>query len=408
MNPDSLAGQHVLHRAPLVAPMDGPPIEDGAVLCRQGVIIQVGKFVTLRPAADFIVDHEACVITPALVNGHTHLELSHLAGMCQAVDTPFRDITCWISSLLHRRESESVTRQEIRAAAEAALAELFRAGTLLVADIGNGMESAIQSPTDGMEVHYHLELLGLSGASVQAGRDRLAGLKPETICTAHAPYSTAPELIRLLKRRGAAQGHLFTIHVAESAEEILFLRTGGGPFRNFLESRGAWDGSFAPPAVGAVEYLERLGVLDSRTLCVHCVHISEAEIDLLAARQAKVCLCPGSNGTLGTGSAPLGKLLAAGILPALGTDSLASNCRLDLWQEMEFLRKDHPAVDPERIFAMATVGGAAALGAWPRLGSISPGKSSRMLAVRWESCNSVQVFDYLTTLKDKAEITWLN
>jgi aminodeoxyfutalosine deaminase len=399
----------VLHRAPLVMPMDRPPIEDGGVLCRNGVILEAGHFAALRAAADLVIDHVDCVIIPALVNAHTHLELSHLAGLGQAAaEAPFEDIIGWIAALLRRRETDPVTHREMRTAAHASVADLHRTGTLLVADIGNGPASLAPQQEGGIEVHFLLELLGLSRAAVRAGYNRLAQLDPATICTAHAPYSTAPELIRVLKERGVARGDLFSIHVAESTQEIELLMTGGGPFRMFLEERGVWDGSFVPPATGAVEYLDRLGVLDSRTLCVHSVHITDAEIQLLAARQAKVCLCPGSNRTLRTGRAPVGKLLAAGILPALGTDSLASNQRLDLWREMQLLREDHPAIDPERIFAMATSGGAAAVGAGDRLGSLSPGKSSRMLAVHSEIFTTAGIFDYLTNFDHKAQITWLN
>ena len=83
-----------------------------------------------------------------------------------------------------------------------------------------------------------------------------------------------------------------------------------------------------------MEYLDSLGVLDSNTLCVHAVHVSKAEIVTLAEKKVRVCLCPGSNRFLGVGKAPVTEFLAHGILPALGTDSRASNTRLSMWREM--------------------------------------------------------------------------
>jgi aminodeoxyfutalosine deaminase len=398
----------VLHRAPLVVPVAGPPIEDGGVLCRDGVILDLGRFAGLRASTDVVVDHEGCVITPALINGHTHLELSHLAGLGQTTAAaPGGGFTAWIAALLHERERSAACTTDIEAAARTAVADLRKTGTILAADIGNQPETLVSENDCGVEVCFHRELLGLSRAAVREARKLLAIAEPAAVCTAHAPHSTAAELIITLKRRGAVRGQLFSLHVAESAEEIEFLRAGSGPFRTFLEGRGSWDGSFTPPASGAVEYLDKLGVLDSRTLCVHCVHLSKPEIAILAARQANICLCPGSNRTLGVGKAPVAGMLAAGLLPALGTDSLASNPCLDLWREMRLLREDHPAIHPEKIFAMATSGGAVALAAGHRLGSLGPGKSARMLAVRAEVFTPVEIFDYLTTRGRQAETFWI-
>ncbi len=114
-------------------------------------------------------------------------------------------------------------------------------------------------------------------------------------CTPHAPYSTTPALLQAIKKQADQQGHIFSIHVAESKQEVDFLQFGTGVFREFLLERGAWDGSFTIPGKGSVQYLESLGVIDSNTLCVHGVHVNPAEIEILAKKKAKVCLCPGSN-----------------------------------------------------------------------------------------------------------------
>ncbi|MDA8163874.1 MAG: amidohydrolase family protein, partial [Desulfobacteraceae bacterium] len=388
-------------------PMAGPPIIDGGVLWADGRIVAVGPFAGLRVEGGRVVEHEGCALIPALVNAHAHLELSHLAPLGrEAAVTPFPGMAEWITALLHRRETVPASDEEIAAQARAALDDLRRTGTILVADTGNRPESVHLGRDGGMDALFFLEFLGLSRAAAEAGLKRLAAVEAGTACTAHAPYSTAPGLIRGLKQRAAAAGRLFPIHVAESADEIEFLRTGGGPLRRFLESRGAWDGSFAPPGCGAVDDLHRLGVLDGRTLCVHAVHLSSGEIDTLASRQAKVCLCPGSNRTLGVGKAPVAKLLAAGIRPALGTDSLASNPRLDLWEEMRLLREDHPEVAPEEVFAMATANGAAALGCAGRLGSLAPGRDARLLAVRCPVPPD-DIFEFLTTAGPEAEVRWV-
>ena len=101
----------------------------------------------------------------------------------------------------------------------------------------------------------------------------------------------------------------------------------------------------------------------------------------MAGTGVKVCLCPGSNRFLGVGSAPVERYLAQGILPALGTDSLASNPELSLWREMRLLAEASDAPDPSVIFAMATLGGAQALHLDAHLGSLEPGKEADVLAV---------------------------
>ena len=101
----------------------------------------------------------------------------------------------------------------------------------------------------------------------------------------------------------------------------------------------------------------------------------------MAAMQAKVCLCPGSNQFLAVGTAPVQGYLKYGILPALGTDSIASNPVLSLWREMSLLAQIKDAPNPALIFAMATMGGAQALGFAHCLGSLETGKNAEILCI---------------------------
>ncbi|MCI5164238.1 MAG: hypothetical protein D3917_19945 [Candidatus Electrothrix sp. AX5] len=191
------------------------------------------------------------------------------------------------------------------------------------------------------------------------------------------PYSTHLDLLRALKNRTTRLGQIFSIHVAESTAEHDMISQGTGEMREFLEQRGFWESSFQPTgsdSKGPVSYLHQHGLLDSRTLCVHCLHVTDQEMDLLAKTKAKICLCPGSNRYLGVGTAPVEKYLRKGILPALGTDSLTSNPELSIWREMRLLAEEHPTVDPADILRMATLGGAEALGLDRQLGSLETGK----------------------------------
>jgi len=357
-----------------------------------------------------VVDCEDAIFMPPLVNGHVHLELSHLDGADEAVEH-HGDLPAWIGTLIADRAHAPASAAEIIRAGKRALDHMHASGTGLVADIGNWPASSAIGHKGRIGVCFFLELLGMSEAATQQAlavldREEARGVH----CTVHAPYSCSSMLIRKVKERARQQQRPMPLHVAESAAEIEFLRTGTGGFRDLLISRGVWDSSFVPVGDhrrGAVDYLHGLGVLDSRTLCVHAVHVSKEEIALLAAKQAKVCLCPGSNRFLGVGRAPVAEMLAAGILPALGTDSLASNHELNLWQEMKILRAEHPGLPAAAVFAMATRGGADALGYGNVTGVLRPGVQGSFLAVQRPGLNRSEVFEYLTTVGRRAQPVWL-
>jgi len=400
----------------LSRPGEGPDahflIEDGGVCVAGDRILAVGRFDDLRQhhGAAEVVDYEASILTPSLVNAHVHLELSHLAGVGDTVDHN-GDLPAWITELLAGRERCPASEAEIIRAGKLALDDLYASGTGLLADIGNQPVSSVIGSGAEARVSFFLELLGMSK---KASQEAMAVLNREEgrdrSCTVHAPYSCHADLIRTVKKQTMQQQRIFTLHVAESAAEIEFLRYGTGGFREFLTARGVWDGSFVPLADqnrGAVHYLDGLGVLDSGTLCVHAVHISKQEITLLAEKRAKVCICPGSNRYLGVGRAPVADMLVNGILPALGTDSLASNRELNLWQEMKTLRADHPGIRPSLIFAMATRGGAEALGYGDRLGMLRPGTLASLLAVQCPGIKRSEVFEYLTTIGCQAQPIWV-
>jgi len=389
-----------------VVPVSSPVITDGALITEQGKVVAVGRYADLKEADAELVDYEGHVIVPSLVNGHAHLELSHLAALGREPNTQPGDMPAWISRLLVARAAAT----DPEAAADAArytLARLYAGGCGAAIDIGNLPESRALGDGFKTRISFHLELLGLARKSQETAINRLDTLPPDLCCTGHALYSTGLRLLQTLKERARRANCLFPLHVAESADEVELLRVGHGRFRDFLVERGAWDDSFTPPGVGAVAYLDRLGGLDEQTLCVHAVQVTAEEIALLAERGAKVCLCPGSNRNMGVGKAPVAAMLAHGILPCLGTDSLASNPNLSLWQEMAILREDQPAIAPAEVLAMATQNGARILGLEAELGVIAPAVSSSLLAVECAATTNDEVVEYLTSAGAAIRLEWI-
>jgi cytosine/adenosine deaminase-related metal-dependent hydrolase len=109
------------------------------------------------------------------------------------------------------------------------------------------------------------------------------------------------------------------------------------------------------------------------------VKVSDAEIELLRDSGSSVCLCPRSNLFIGNGLPPVNRLLQAHISCALGTDSLASNTDLNLFEEMNVLM-EHCSISPDIALAMATLHGARNLGVGTHYGSLEKGK--KWLAIR--------------------------
>ncbi|MCA1765544.1 MAG: amidohydrolase family protein, partial [Desulfobulbaceae bacterium] len=164
--------------------------------------------------------------------------------------------------------------------------------------------------------------------------------------------------------------------------------------------RSAWDDTFVSPGLSPIAYLDRLGVLDERTLCVHCVQCDEDDLEVVAARHSAICVCPGSNRYLEVGSAPVPQMLAKGIRVVLGTDSPASNPHLSLWQEMRVLHEEHPGIAPAEIIRMAGRNGAELMGISDEIGSLEPGRSASFLAVSGdppEKANPEAILEWLVS-----------
>jgi len=403
----------MIYCAPWLLPITSPAIRDGAVVVENGRIEAIGPADKIRiafPSREEI----ACrgVLMPALINTHIHLELSHLENIERP---PSQGHICkWIDALISSRSENVRNADEKLQFRRKVLSAQRHFGVVLVGDIGNEPYLPDNKEDRLPLIHHFQEFLAPTKIALDAAKAAIADLPDTVSATAHACYSTLPELISLLKKRAQRLDRVFPIHIAESAEEIEFISKHSGPFRDFLEKRGAWTDGFSSTKIekaGVVVYLQEIGILDERTLCVHCVHITENDVRLLLQQGSHVCLCPGSNRFLRVGKAPLEMMLRCGLLPAIGTDSCASNDRLDLWAEMKILREEHPEVKPRTILTMATHGGAVALNCEEDFGSLGVGKKSILLMVDSEEIRETDsesnLYDILTRNGRPDVIEWI-
>lgn len=195
--------------------------------------------------------------------------------------------------------------------------------------------------------------------------------------------------------------------MAESDEEVDFLHSAAGPMARQLYPYVRWEHHVQPARnMRPLECLQQAGGLRPRTLLVHAVHINKTEVDQIAASGASVVLCPRSNARLDCGKAPAAEYLRHNVPLALGTDSLASNSSLSIWDEMAFaLQWFAGALSPEKLLHMATQGGAAALQI-SDAGSLSPGKRATFQVITPSTLpDRPELFNFLCNSRRGREIS---
>jgi 5-methylthioadenosine/S-adenosylhomocysteine deaminase len=377
-----------------VLPVEGPPIQDGAVAIEGSRIAAVGPAGELGAGTRY----EGCVILPGLVNAHTHVEYAVYGGFGDGL----ADFSAWISRHIERKHR--IGFDEYAAIARLGVAESLRSGVTTIGDCSYSGAAAIACAELGMRAIVYLEVFGgdvdralgkIEHMRAEAGgafSDRvLPGVSP------HAPYTTSIDVYAAC----AALGLPLATHLSESPSEVEYLLSGSGAwssFRQFL---------IEPPGATGPQLLAEHGLLGPNLLAAHCVRVDAYEIRLLAESATGVAHCPRSNAALGCGVAPLRELLDAGTRVGLGTDSPASAPSLDAFEELRAAlltaraRAERPdALTPREALELATLGSARALGLDAEIGSLVPGKRADLAIldlsdsgyVPWEDPAAAVVF----------------
>ena len=387
--------------------MSGPPISNGWVSVDAGVITGIGD----TPAAGGH-DLGRAAVMPALVNAHTHLELSYLHNAIPRADR-FVD---WIRGVMAARKRYPDPKDPaILGAARKGIADAKAAGTGLFGDISNTFVTIGLLREAGMPAQLFHELIGFNAPSptsrVQntreaidaAGSDAMVRVGP----AAHAPYSVAPDLFVAIRQD--LDGHpdaVSSVHLSESPEEVELITRGTGGWRDLLEEIGVWTDDWEVPGVSPVEYLAGLGFLDRRVLAVHGVQCSGDDLARLRSLGVTLVSCPRSNEYVGVGAPPIEAFYAMGVSVAFGTDSLASAPDLNMFAELQAARRLAPKVPARHLLESATLCGARALGFGNVFGSIEKGKRASLIAVDVPE-RVTDVEEYLLTGIQPEAITWL-
>jgi len=355
---------------------DGP-VMDGAVAISGGCIHRVGAASDIAdwPEPAQRLDGEGMLLLPGMVNTHTHGAMSIFRGAADDLD-----LDKWLNKHIFPAEARFAGRETVYWGTLLSCAEMLKAGVTTFCD-GYFFEDAAAEAANraGLRAVMGQGIIDFPSPdspdpsrALETARQFLdrwkdhPKVKASVFC--HAPYTCSPETLVKSHALARERNALFQIHLAESPGEAEQIR---GRY-------GLTPG----------RHLHRLGVLGPGTLAVHCVHLDDEEMDLLASSGTGVSHTPESNMKLASGVAPVPEMLRRGIAVGLGTDGPASNNDQDLFGEMRsaaLLHKVH-CMDPTVMNAsvvldMATRGGARALGMEGEIGAIAPGLRADLVLV---------------------------
>ncbi len=399
-------------RAAWVLPISAPPIENGEVL------IENGQIVAVRPAASppdpQCRDLGDAILMPGLVNVHTHLDYTVMRGLLEDIE-----FFSWIRELTARKAA--LDWYDWMASAHFGAAEALSGGITTIGDCTDsgaalhganalGLGGIVYQEVFGIDESQSVSsIMAMLAAKVESLRASAEGSRLEVGISPHAPYTVRRELFHAL-RDYVKEEHLpVCIHAAESRAEAELMYAHTGAIAEMFERRGIiWE----TPHVSTVAYLDSLGMLSPQTLLVHGVQVSASDRHIIAERGVAWAHCPKSNAKLGNGVASLGILgrkFPEGThqedhganVPriGLGSDSVASNNTLDLFEEMRFAvlmqRGVHHrimALTAREAVEMATLGGAKALGLDREIGTLETGKRADLCAVRLNGLHSAPAY----------------
>jgi 5-methylthioadenosine/S-adenosylhomocysteine deaminase len=345
------------------------------------------------PAARHVIDAQGGIIMPGLVNTHTHAAMTLFRGM--ADDLP---LLTWLNDYIFKAEAQWLNPESVYTGTLLSCAEMLLSGTTTFCD-GYFFEDAVAHAVkeSGMRAILAQGIVDFPAPGVADPKknvveaaqfiERWQGknslVTPCLFC--HSPYTCSEKTLKEARKVADEAGCLFQIHVAETQSEV-----------KEIEQRHG---------TSPVQYLDRIGVLNARTLVVHAIWVNEADIACMAKRGMGVSVATESEMKLASGVAPIPEFLKRGIAVGIGTDGAASNNNLDMFQEMDTAAKLHkvkrldPTVlDARQVLALATKSGAEAIGLGEQIGSLEKGKKADLIIIDTHKPHLTPLYDPVSHL----------
>jgi 5-methylthioadenosine/S-adenosylhomocysteine deaminase len=361
----------ILLRGGTVVTMNGKydVYEDGAIAIRDDSIVAVGptEKITRAYRAAEEVDCADTVVMPGFVNAHTHIPMTLMRGLNDDLR-----LDVWLGYLMPV-EREFVTPEFVKLGARVACAEMIRSGVTTFADMFYYEEAIAEQVAEiGMRALLGQTILVFPAPDAETFEDALLLCRRfierwnghpliQPAVAPHAWYTATPELLLACADLARAFDVPLHTHISETKLEA--------------------DNSVNQNHMSVVAWLEQHGILDTKLLAAHCVHIDEEDMFSLRRVGAGVAHCPSSNLKLASGIAPIPQMLKLGLKVGVGTDGPASNNDLDMVEEVRlasFIAKvstQNPTALPARqAVEIATIGGARAVHMGHLTGSLEVGK----------------------------------
>ena len=377
-------------RARVVVTMDGPPIENGAVVISGDRVLDVGKFpeVSGRHAGEEIVDLGEQALLPGLINAHCHLDYTCLRGKIP----PQKSFANWIRAI--NAEKAKLSEQDYLASIADGFAEAKRFGTTTIANLTAFPEliPQVNPPIrtwwfaeliDVRDPNRTSDLVELAIDAMKRARDSGGGIG----LAPHALFTASANLYRRCEEIAQCENILLTTHLAEAREEMSMFHDASGPLYEFLKSIGR-DMSDCGHETPFAWFAKIAGAPAGRTLITewivaHLNELAESDFELLEESTSKlhVVHSPRSHAYFGHSRFPFERLRSLGFNICLGTDSLASNKDLSLFAEMRAFQRSEPAVSPREVLEMVTGNAALALGKPQALGRIHANRFADLIAI---------------------------
>ena len=369
-------------------------IDDGGIAVVNGRIVAIGPRTEIesRYTSRQRVNASGKVITPGLINGHTHVPMVLFRGLADDLD-----LQEWLTKYIFPAEAKNVTEEFVRVGTRLGLAEMIRGGTTTYCDMYY-FEDAIADETARVGVRGVLgeTIIDFPVADNKTNAEGMAYVERfvarwkghELIVPAiapHAPYTVSEEHLKAARAFSDRTGAPIVTHIAETKREV----------DDMVKAKGA----------SPVAYLDRIGFLNDRVIAAHMVWPQGTDIAILKQRGVGVVHNPQSNMKLASGVAPVPRMLAEKLFVGLGTDGAASNNDLNMWEEMDTVAKLHKVFtgDPKVIsaqeaFELATIRGAQALHLEKEIGSLEIGKRADVLVIDRDTLNQIPLYNIYSDL----------
>ncbi|MEY2564670.1 MAG: aminodeoxyfutalosine deaminase [Verrucomicrobiota bacterium] len=387
-------------RARMIVPMEGDPIENGAVSVEGNRIVSLGRFDEVKAdhGAD-VRDLGDQILLPGLINGHCHLDYTMLRGKIP----PQQSFNDWIGEI--NTHKKTLQPEDYLSAIAAGFAEAKSFGTTTIVNLEAFPELLPRLDRPQLRTWWCAEMIDIRQpvslpelsqnlrAWSESHPDLLGGIG---LCP-HAPFTASAQLYAEAGAIARIRDWLLTTHLAESREEMQAFRDANGSLFEFLQSIGRPmdDCGRETP----LSFLLRRHLIDQRWIVAHLNELTESDFDLLAqSEKFHIAHCPRSHTFLGHAPFALRKLRDLGFNICLGTDSLASNSSLSLFSEMRELLRKEPWISSREVLEMATINGARAIGRGDSLGKIRAGFTADMISIPYapgemDVCATIVAFE---------------